>query len=298
MMRQLWGQPPLPEWAISITASSVHLARVSWASSTPTLLAEASAPLPAGAVVPSLLAANLPDVGAVGQVIRRVAEQTGGGRRVVALVLPDGVAKVSLLRLEQVPARETELVDIIRWQLRKSVPFPVEQAVVSIADQGGGGTEGEFLVAAARADVVQQYEQACAMGDLDVGLVDLESLALMHRASHETGVPEGDWFFVRVDQRDVTLMLGRGPTVAFHRHRADEAEGSVADLIHQTAMFYEDRLKGAGFSRVWLSAVPDLPASGEAQRELQTRYGSVVQVAPARPSAVLAGALAPALGTL
>lgn len=298
MTRQPWGQPTLPEWAISITAASVHLARVSWASATPTLLAEASDALPAGAVTPSLLAPNMPDVGAVGQVIKRLASQTGGGRRRVALVLPDAVAKVSLIRLEQVPARETELVEIIRWQLRKSLPFPVEQAVVSIADQGTASTAGEFLVAAARADVVQQYEQACAMGDLEVGLIDLESLSLLHRASHESGVPDGDWFFVRVDQRDVTLMLGRGPAVAFHRHRADEAEGSVADLIHQTAMFYEDRFKGSGFSRVWLAAAPDVSAADEAQRDLQARYGSVVQLSPARPAALLAGAVAPQTGTL
>ena len=123
MTRQPWGQPTLPEWAISITAASVHLARVSWASATPTLLAEASDALPAGAVTPSLLAPNMPDVGAVGQVIKRLASQTGGGRRRVALVLPDAVAKVSLIRLEQVPARETELVEIIRWQLRKSLRY-------------------------------------------------------------------------------------------------------------------------------------------------------------------------------
>jgi len=178
------------------------------------------------------------------------------------------------------------------------MPFPVERAVVSIADQGTDTAAGEFLVAAARADVVQQYEQACAMGDLDVGLVDLESLALLHRTSHESGVPDGDWFFVRVDSRDVTLVLGRGPAVTFHRHRADEAEGSVADLIHQTAMFYEDRFKGNGFSRVWLAAAPGLTAADEVQRDLQGRYGNVVQLSPARPTAILAGAVAPQTGTV
>ena len=298
MTRQPWGQPPLPEWAISVTTAAVHLARVSWASATPTVLVEASEALPAGAVVPSLLTPNMPDVGAVGLVIRRLASQTGGGRRRVALVVPDTVAKVALIRLDQVPSRESELVGIIRWQLRKALPFPIEQAVVSIADQGTVAAGGEFLVAAARADVVQQYEQACAMGDLDVGLVDLESLSLLHRVSHESGLPDGDWFFVRIDPHDVTLMLGRGRGVAFHRHRADEAEGSVADLIHQTAMFYEDRFKGSGFSRVWLAAAADLAAGVDAHRDLQARYGGVVQVSPARPSAVLAGAVAPEQGTL
>ena len=39
----------------------------------------------------------------------------------------------------------------------------------------------------------------------------------------------------------------------FFRSRAADGEGSLADMVHQTAMYYEDRLSGAGFGRVVLA---------------------------------------------
>ena len=47
----------------------------------------------------------------------------------------------------------------------------------------------------------------------------------------------------------------------FFRNRAADADGSLADLVHQSAMYYEDRLEGAGFARVVLAG----SASGEAE---------------------------------
>jgi hypothetical protein len=44
----------------------------------------------------------------------------------------------------------------------------------------------------------------------------------------------------------------RGPDLIFFRNRLADTDGTLADLVHQSAMYYEDRLKGAGFSRVIL----------------------------------------------
>ena len=39
----------------------------------------------------------------------------------------------------------------------------------------------------------------------------------------------------------------------FYRTRGEESEGSIADLVHQTAMYYEDRLSGQRFDGVLLA---------------------------------------------
>ena len=57
-------------------------------------------------------------------------EQVGRPRR-IGLVVPDPVAKVSLVRFEQVPARAQDLDQLMRWQVRKTAPFPIEEAQVS-----------------------------------------------------------------------------------------------------------------------------------------------------------------------
>jgi Tfp pilus assembly PilM family ATPase len=225
----------------------------------------------------------------------------------VALVVPDTVAKVSLLRLEKVPAKAADLREIVRWQVRKSAPFPVEQAVLSVS-HGTPVAEGgrEFIVALAREDVVRQYEQACAMAGAHAGIVDLATFGVLNSvlASGATG----DWLLVHVAGTFVTLAVVRDQHVIFFRHRSEESEGTLADLIHQTAMYYEDRLKGTGISRVWLAGMASMPDADLVRRDLEARLGaSVERVDPSGAASLVDGidstpdlddALAPLVGVL
>ncbi len=72
-------------------------------------------------------------------------------------MLPDTVAKVSLLRFEKVPAEPQDLDQLIRWQVRKAAPFRIEEAqlawVPGVALPGGGR---EFIVTVARRDVIER----------------------------------------------------------------------------------------------------------------------------------------------
>jgi Tfp pilus assembly PilM family ATPase len=70
-------------------------------------------------------------------------------------VLPDSVAKVSLLRFEKVPAKEQDLLELVRWQMRKSVPFRIEDAQLAYAAGAATPQGREFLVLVARRDVVR-----------------------------------------------------------------------------------------------------------------------------------------------
>jgi len=77
----------------------------------------------------------------------------------------------------------------------------------------------------------------------------------------------------------------RGPDVIFFRNRAADTEGTLADLVHQTAMYYEDRLGGRGLSRAVVAArdvgpgvLGDLQALG---RAIEQRIGRpVVEIDP------------------
>ena len=304
-----WLTAAPPDVAVEIDRSHVGAARVDWRGGKPVVSAHAIEALPPGAVTPSLAGLNMPDVGAVGAVVARVLAQLGGRTHRVALVVPDAVAKVSLLRLEQVPGRAADLREIIKWQVRKSVPFPVEQAVLSVtpgAPFDGGGRE--FVVAIAREDVVRQYEQACAMAKAEAGIVDLATFGILNSVVAGGGAPEGDWLLVHVADNYITLAVVRGEHLIFIRHRSDESEGTLADLIHQTAMYYEDRLKGAGFARVWLAGTAALAGADSVRRDLEARLGIGVENVDPRTaaalvdrigaSAELTDALAPLVGVL
>ena len=67
--------------------------------------------------------------------VQRVLGAVGVSRGRVALVVPDGAAKVSLVRFEKVPAKAEDLAQLVRWQVRKSVPFPT-RAGAGVLDAG------------------------------------------------------------------------------------------------------------------------------------------------------------------
>ena len=277
-----------PDVAVEISGAHVGAARLGWRGTEAVVAAHATEALPPGAVVPSLSALNMPDVAVVGQVIARLLSQLGGRPSRVALVVPDVVAKVSLLKLESIPAKASDLQEIVRWQMRKSAPFPMEQAVLSVSP-GAVAAEGghDLVVTLARADVVQQYEDACRLAGAHAGLVDLSSCAVINGVLASHSAPVGDWLLVHVADTYLTLAVVRDGSLLFFRNRTDEAEGTLADLIHQTAMYYEDRLSGKGFARVLLAGGARLPdAAAGARRGFEQRLGIATE--PVDPRAAIA----------
>ncbi len=282
-------QTPPPDVAIEIDHGHVGAARLTWRGGQAVIAAHAAEALPPGAVVPSLATLNMPDVPLVAEAIRRVLGQLGTKTTRVALVIPDTVAKVSLLKLENIPAKAADLQEIVRWQVRKSAPFPIEQAVLSVTP-GAASPDGghELVVSLARADVVQQYERACEMAGAHAGLVDLATFGVINGIMAGQAVPTGDWLLVHVTDSYMTLAVIRDRSLLFFRNRSEEGEGTLGDLIHQTAMYYEDRLHGGGFARVLIAGAARLPSGAESvRRGLEERLGLNVESVDPRGAAAL-----------
>jgi len=300
---------PPPQLGLSIDAGLVACARVTPGGGRLTISAHAVQRLPPGAVVPSLAGTNIADPTATSAAVRGAVEALGGTSRRAALVLPDAAAKVSLVRLETVPARAHDLRELLRWHMRKSAPFPIEQARVSYTagtKTPGGGQE--FVVCLARHDVVAQYEQTCEAAGLRVGLVDLASFSIINAAVASQPASTGDWLLVSVAASSTTLVVLREGQLIFYRNRSEAGEGTLADLVHQTSMYYEDRLQGQGFERVLLAGSSSMPAqAGASVQNLAERLRvpvtaftsrAAVQFAGADPTPDVLDALTPLAGVL
>jgi type IV pilus assembly protein PilM len=275
--------------------------------------------LPAGVVTPTLNGTNIHDTRAVSAALRSAFEKLGGRPRRVALVIPDTAAKLSLLRFEKIPALP-DLDQLIRWQMRKAAPFKPDDAQMSwvpAAPIAGGGRE--YLVTLARRDIIESYMNACSDAGADAGVVDLASLNLINAtlASGDGSGSSGDWLVVHVAPDYATLAIVRNKDLIFFRTRPSTGEGrqvegeaDLADVVHQTAMYYEDRLTGAGFARVVLSGASARGAeTGERlRRNLEERMGVRVEALDFRGGAAmrdrigagteLLDALAPAVGVV
>ena len=282
-------QTPAPDVAVEIDHTHVAAAKLGWRGGQAVIAAHASEALPAGLITPGLAALNISDVPLLSRAIAQVLGQVGGRPSRVSLVVPDTVAKVSLLKLDKVPARAADLQELVRWQIRKTAPFPIEHAVLSISP-GASAADGssEFIVALSRSDVVHQYEQACLMAGVHAGLVDLSTFSVLNGILASDSAPAGDWLLVHVTETYLTLAVMRDRSLLFFRNRGEETEGTLADLIHQTAMYYEDRLSGGGFGRVLIAGGGRLPGGSESvRRGLEERLGVSVDAVDPRAAAAL-----------
>jgi type IV pilus assembly protein PilM len=253
--------------AVEIAAGRVSAASLEWRGGQPVVTLHAAELLPGPALVPSLTAANTHDRASVMTALNRVLEKVGRPRR-VGLVVPDAIAKVSLVRFEHVPARSADLDQLVRWQVRKSAPFAIDEAQVTYVPGLRHSDGQEFVVSLARRDIVQEYEGLCAEAGCQAGLVDIATFNVINAVLAGSAPPAVDWLLVNVAADSASIALLRGPHLIFFRNRASDMEGTLADLVHQTAMYYEDRLQGAGFARVVLAGA----AAGA------TRLGDVDQV--------------------
>lgn len=305
----LLASPP-PSAAVEITKNHVtSLSAVEQGGGT-VVSAYSAEPLAAGAVEPGLNAVNVHDSAALTLAIRAALDKLSPRPRRIALVLPDTVGKVSLLRFEKVPAKQQDLEQLIRWQVRKAAPFRIEDAQVSWCNGApvpGGGRE--FVVTIARRDVIESYEAACQAADAHPGVVDLASFNMIN-AVLAGGQVSGDWLLVNIAADYATLAVVRGSDLVFFRNRGSAGPAELADLVHQTAMYHEDRLGGGGFARVIFTGA-SLRGPEQAdwlRRSVEERLGSRVETLDFRSAAglrdrisvgpELLDALAPSIGIL
>ena len=282
-----WLATPPPDAAVEIAPGRVSAARLEPRGGELTVPAYAMEPLPAGALVASLTSQNVVDRSAVADAVRVVLSRVGGRAARVALVIPDLAARVALVRFDSIPARRDDLDQLMRWQLRKSAPFPMDEACLSstprVQEADGGG---EFLVVLARRDTVQEYEGVCGDAGAHAGLIDLATLSVVNLFLATGRAPAGDWLAVYMRPEYTSIAIMRGEDMIFFRNRPEGDEASLADLVHQTAMYYEDRLSGRGFERVLLGGGGRVPGAVDlARRSLEGRLGTAVE--PIDPSAVV-----------
>ena len=300
------ASPPL-DAAIEIAPEAVSIA-VLGGKQNPMVQGYAVEPLPAGAVSPSLMYMNISDRSAVIQALRSACDSVGVRPKRAALVIPDLTSKVSLVRFEQTPTRRDDLDQMIRWQMKKSTPFPIEDAAVTHSPGAKAADGHEFLVVAAKRDTVREYEGVCDEIGVEAGLIDLSTLAVVN-LSLASNPPSGDWLIVHMRPEYTSIVILRREDVIFFRNTAEGDAEVLQDVVHQTAMYYQDRLDGRGFAKVLLGGIGRTPgAVDQARRNIEEHMGTVVEpIDPTRAAQLtdrihatpeLMATLAPLIGML
>jgi type IV pilus assembly protein PilM len=274
-----WLASPPPDAAVEITPTRVSAATMTSRRAHLAVQSYAVEGLPGNAVHASLTSPNITDRAAVVAGLRAVIGRLASRPARVALIIPDVAAKVSVIRFERVPARRDDLDQLVRWQMRKAAPFPIDEASVTYSP-GTRGPDGsaEFIVVVARNDVVKGYEDVCSDAGLHAGLVDIATFAVVNLTLASARSIEGDWLIVHRRPEYTSIAIVRAGDLIFFRNRPEEDEESLTDVVHQTSMYYQDRLAGQGFARVLLGGNSGVAgAVNHLHESLEERLGTAVE---------------------
>src|SRR5579875_2121344 len=147
------------------------------------LAAVAKASLAENALVPGLKPGNVADRVAVVAAMRRVLEQVAGraGNRNadLTLIIPDGSVRVLLLDFDTLPTKLSEALPIVRFRLKKLVPFEADEAMVSFQVMSTSRSMVRVLAVAMPRDVLSEYESAAREAGYEPGAVLPSTLAAL-----------------------------------------------------------------------------------------------------------------------
>lgn len=187
----------------------------------------AVAPLRLGTVSPGLKAANLKDRAAVSAAIRQALDQVtgagtrsssrGGRSKKVTVIVPDAAVRVLLLDFDTLPSKQADVLPILRFRLRKLVPFEVEDAAVSyqVLDtprESGNESLVRVAVAVMPSAIREEYEDAVREAGYEPGSVLSSSLAALAALPNEGAV-----LLVNRNANSVTTAISKGNDLLLFR---------------------------------------------------------------------------------
>ena len=249
----------MPHPGLVCELSSTHVAAARWNNSRGSLAVFAREELPEGLIVPSPVETNVANPDALRAAVARLFRQVAARPPAMALLLPDPVVRVFIFPFETFPRRADEAAPLLRLRLKKSVPFDVEETVISWMRQTGREGKLEIVAAVARRQIVREYEEALESAGLQPGVVLSSSLATLPLL--ETA---GATLFVRMSGRSLTSAIVRGETLCVFR---SSEMPSGADLVEPQAVLDEIFPAIAYFQDSWGASVDRIRTSGFGDRE-------------------------------
>jgi len=244
----------MPHPATVLEIAATHVAAARWGRGLTHLSAFAAEALPEGAIIPSATQTNILDKDAVRSAIRSVLSRVPVQGQDIALLVPDTVIRVFILPFESFPRRADEALPLLRWRLKKSLPFDAEEAAISWTRQSGRDGKIEIVAAVARQKIIGEYESALEAEGVVAGVVQSSTLATLPLLD-----ADGATLLARMSGRNLTTVIVRGETLSVYR---STELGIGADALQPQTIFDEVFPALAFYQDTWGEKVQQLRVAG------------------------------------
>ncbi len=236
-LKSLVADPP-PELAFEVSARGIAWARTrdprrEWT------------PLPEGTLEVSPFENNIRNAQAFADAVRAIA---GNGeprarRRRAALILPDYCARVTVLDFDSFPEKPEEQLQLVRFRVRRVVPFDIDNAVVACYPQDGS-KRLDVVAAVVNMDVASHYEAPFLAAGLHCGFVTLSALAALALPPVELPPQAGPRVAVKLSGDALAVSLLEGERLRLFRcvQLGEEDLEEATAVLATTLAYAEDEL--------------------------------------------------------
>lgn len=229
-----------PRLAVEIRPEGVVAARAQDASAM--LAAVSRVEVRAGVVSPGLKAGNIVDRTCVIAAVRSTLDSVSSGSRErvrdVTLVIPDAAVRVLLLDFDELPGKPAEALPVVRFRLKKLLPFDADDAVVSYQVMASAKDSVSVLAVAMPRDVLAEYEGIVTAAGFQPGAVLPSTLAALSGLD----TSEAATLVVNAGHSGVTTAIVKSGVLLLHRSLDMGAEVNDAEQISRESAGY-DRLE-------------------------------------------------------
>jgi type IV pilus assembly protein PilM len=197
--------------------------------------------LPKGAIVPSAIEANMTNLAAVKAAVAKVCQTLGAKEEDAALLVPDPVIRVFVQHFDEFPRSPEEAVPMLRWKLKKSVPFEVEETLLSYMRQAPKAEGVDIVTAIARLRIIKEYESVLEENTIRPGVVLSTSLAAVSLLEDQKPT-----LLARVAGTSLTTAIVREGVLAGYRctelpvHVESLTPHLLLEEIYPLAAYYQD----------------------------------------------------------
>ncbi len=225
-----------------------------------------------GSVIPDLVENNLRQRDAVRAGIEAALNGVAGRSKDVIAIVPDAAVRVVLVEFDTLPSDAEEAIGVVRFRLKKSLPFDVDKAKVSYHAQKF--SDGVRVVAAvALASVMEDYEAAFRDAGYSPGVVLPSMLAALGAAEAKRPT-----LVIKVDAHTTSIAILNEEQLQLFRTLENPRGVTItgeqlAEEVYPSVVFFQDTYH-LNIERIYVAGLSE---AGGAAPALRAQTGAEVQ---------------------
>lgn len=250
-----------PKLACEIAADRVLAGRVNGGK---VLEACAARELTPGSIVPDLVENNLRQRETVSAAIEAALSGVAQRSRDVIAIVPDASVRVMMVDFDTLPSDHEEALGVVRFRLKKSLPFDVDKAKVSFHAQKVNN-EMRVVAAVGLASVIEDYEAAFRAAGFSPGVVLPSMLAALGAADGKRPT-----LVVKVDAQTTSLAILNEDQMQLFR-TLENSRGiaitgeQLAEEVYPSIVFFQDTYH-LNIERIYVAGLSDSATAASALR--------------------------------